>query len=86
MTFPSQTTPEFWALYRTLPQEVRDIARKNYRLWSLFPFHPSLRFKKIGGNKWSVRLGREHRAVGAFEADAFVWVWIGNHADYDRLG
>ena len=85
MTFPSRTTPEFWELYRKLPEEIRTLARKNYRLWSLFPLHPSLRFKKIGEGKWSVRLGRDYRAVGMFDADGFVWDWIGNHADYDRL-
>ncbi len=47
--------------------------------------HPSLHFKKIGGSKWSVRIGIYYRTIGKFEGDSFVWDWIGTHADYDRL-
>ena len=85
MNFPSLGTPEFWDLYRGLPAEARVLARKNYQIWRKFPFHPSLHFKKIGGGKWSVRLGIGYRAVGRFQNGVFVWDWIGNHADYDRI-
>jgi hypothetical protein len=83
--FPSRATPEFWKLYRDLPAEVRSLARKNYQLWREQPFHPSLKFKKIGHEKWSVRVGIHYRAVGKFERDIFVWDWIGTHGEYDRL-
>jgi hypothetical protein len=83
--FPSRATPEFWKLYRDLPAEVRSLARKNYQLWREHPFHSSLKFKKIGREKWSVRVGIHYRAVGKFERDIFVWDWIGTHGEYDRL-
>jgi len=67
VTFPSRVTPEFWNLYRQLPPDVRKLARKNYQLWREGPFYPSLNFKKIGGGKWSVRVGIHYRAVGKFE-------------------
>ncbi|NBS07631.1 MAG: hypothetical protein EBS69_09695 [Verrucomicrobia bacterium] len=84
MTYSSQATPEFWELYRALPKETRQLARKNYRLWIQDPFHPSLRFKKVGSDQWSVRIGSDYRALGAFLDDLFVWDWIGSHQEYDQ--
>ena len=48
------------------------------------PRHPSLRFKKIGG-LWSVRAGFAHRALAVEDGSDFIWVWIGDHDDYERL-
>jgi hypothetical protein len=80
----SRGTPEFWRLYRALPAEVKEVARKNYRLWQANAFHPSLHFKPIGEPNWSARVGQQYRAIGRFFGDEFVWEWIGSHADYDR--
>lgn len=85
MNFPSTGTPEFWACYHRLPEDVRKLARKNYRLWSEQPFHPSLNFKKVSGENWSVRVGIRYRAMGKFVEGGFLWEWMGAHADYDRL-
>ena len=57
MTIPSHGTPEFWKRYRSLPAEVKALARKNYQLWSANAFHPSLHIKSIGRPNWSVRIG-----------------------------
>jgi hypothetical protein len=81
---PSRGTPEFWRLYRTLPAAARATARKNYRLWQINAFHPSLHFKPIGGLNWSVRVGDHYRAIGRFLGGELVWEWIGSHADYDK--
>jgi hypothetical protein len=82
---PSAGTPDFWRRYQSLPGPVRAVARKGYAMWREDAFHPSLHFKKIGGEKWSVRVGIHHRAIGRFVGDTLVWDWIGTHADYDRL-
>ncbi len=84
MTIPSHGTPEFWRLYRALPVEVRELARKNYRLWSANAFHPSLHFKSLGKPNWSARIGDHHRAVGKFSGSIFVWEWIGTHEKYNK--
>ena len=42
----SYLTHDFIACYRLLPHEVRDKARKNYRLWLRDSSHPSLQFKR----------------------------------------
>jgi len=68
-----------------MPMEIRVIAEKNYRIWKTEPFHPSLHFKKVGGGKWSLRLGIDYRAIGIFQDGVFVWDWIGSHSDYNRF-
>ena len=48
-------------------------------------FHPSLHFKKLRNENWSVRIGLNYRALGKFSEDGvFLWEWIGSHADYDK--
>ena len=77
-------SPAFWALYNALPAEVRALADKNYVLLTNDPRHPSLHFKRIG-SLWSVRVGARHRALGVEVEGGIVWLWIGTHAEYDRI-
>lgn len=50
------------------------------------PILSSLRFKKLKGNVWSVRIGYHYRATGYFlTSDTFVWNWIGTHEEYNKL-
>ena len=81
------TLPRFWELYRCLPESVQKLADKNYRLLKLDPSHPSLHFKKVGKSKqlWSVRVGRNYRALGHEVREGILWFWNGNHAEYDKL-
>lgn len=83
----SLATRRFWALFHALPREVQQLAIKNYRLWRGDPHHPSLHFRRLQGseNRFSVRVGDHHRALGVMNADTITWVWIGTHAEYDRL-
>lgn len=80
----SSGTNKFWRRYQALPVPVRELARKNYRLWMRDPRHPSLHFKKIG-SVWSIRVGIGHRALAIETAGGYCWIWIGSHADYDDL-
>jgi hypothetical protein len=77
-------TPGFWNCYRQLPDEIRDLADKNFAILQNDPRHASLRLKKIG-DLWSVRVGLHYRALARERPEGFVWFWIGNHEDYDRL-
>jgi hypothetical protein len=82
----SRATPRFWAAYRDLPADVRDLARKAYRLFRDNARHPSLQFKKVHDDSiYSVRVTLGYRALGLLEGDEITWFWIGTHADYDRL-
>lgn len=77
-------SPTFWSLYQGLPAEVRELADKNYRLLKSDSRHPSLHFKKIG-KLWSVRAGAHYRALGVEVEGGMYWIWIGTHAEYDKL-
>jgi hypothetical protein len=74
----------FWALYSALPNQVREIADRNYELLRTNPHHPSLHFKRIA-DFWSVRVGLHHRALGIEVEDGIMWVWIGTHGEYDKI-
>jgi plasmid maintenance system killer protein len=83
----SKTTPGFWSRYGQLPVEIQRLADRCYQMWLDNPHHPSLRFKKLGGRErlYSARVGDHYRAVADFDGEAFVWVWIGSHEEYNKL-
>ena len=78
------TASRFWDAYAILPATLRRQADTNFRRLKVNPFHPSLHFKQVG-KYWSVRVGRDYRALAVRKGDDLVWFWIGHHADYDRL-
>lgn len=82
----SQITAEFRAYFVTLPEHVQRQAREAYRLFAQNPEHPGLRFRRVRDNHptHSIRIGLHYRALGYFEGETIVWVWIGSHAEYDR--
>jgi hypothetical protein len=59
----SKTTPGFWANYRDLPIEIQKAASEKYAIWQRDPFHPSLHFKEIDDDLWSIRVNRNYRAL-----------------------
>ena len=83
----SRLNEEFLKCFRRLPDEVKELARNNYKLWVADPMHPSLHFKRVGIKKpiYSVRIGIGWRALGLLDGDTITWFWIGSHAEYDRL-
>jgi hypothetical protein len=83
----SLLTPQFFGLYRALPEQVRSQARHAYTLFEKNPHHPSLRFRQVHAVRpvFSARVGADYRAVGIRQGDEISWFWIGSHADYDRL-
>src|SRR3954462_15315697 len=82
----SGCTRRFWQLYSALPREIQKLADKQYHLWRQNHRHPSLHFKKLrDSERFSVRVGDHYRALGYVAEDAVVRVWIGTHAEYDKL-
>ena len=79
-----KTASSFWACYEGLPVEIRSLAKKNFQLLKADLSHPSLQFKKVG-KVWSARVGSNYRAVATPIEGGFLWVWIGTHAEYDKL-
>lgn len=74
----------FWVQYRALPADVRELADKSFRLLRANPSHPSLHFKKLG-KVWSARVGLHYRALAVEVDGGYLWVWIGSHAQYDKV-
>lgn len=77
--------PDFAPLYEALPKTIRDLAAKNFGLLKQDPEHPSLHFKRIKEDLWSIRVGQKYRALAVEGNDTFHWFWIGTHSEYDRL-
>ena len=83
-TSKHKAAPNFWYHYRQLPEEIQKVANKNFELLERDLRHPSLQFKKVG-KVWSVRVGRNFRALAVQVPEGFLWIWIGNHAEYKNL-
>lgn len=81
----SFTTPDFWRAYAALPVQIKQNVRKAYLLWQENQYHPSLHFKKVGKNLWSVRITGGYRALAIKKGDDFYWFWIGAHDTYESL-
>ena len=83
----SRASRRFWRLFAELPAEVQRLASKNYELWREDPLHPSLRFRPLQGHPqlFTTRIGDHYRALAVIEEDCAIWVWIGSHADNDRM-
>lgn len=83
----SQINADFLKAYRKLPKQIREQARKAYRLFRDNPQHPGLNFKRVDSAQpiYSARVSRGYRTVGIIVDDTIIWFWIGSHADYDKL-
>ena len=83
----SRTTRAFRSLLAKLPKSIREEARKSYKLFQENPGHPGLQFKCVQkkAKVYSARISLDYRALGTRDDDEMVWMWIGSHADYDKL-
>jgi hypothetical protein len=83
----SHLTDDFLALYRLLPESVRQQARQAYQLFESDPHHPSLRFRKVHPTRpiYSARVGIDYRVIGVRDGNDINWFWIGSHSEYDYL-
>jgi hypothetical protein len=61
------------------------LADKNFELLKSDPKHNSLWFKNVKDDLWSARVGMRYRAIAIPHKDGFAWIWIGSHAEYDKL-
>jgi mRNA-degrading endonuclease RelE of RelBE toxin-antitoxin system len=81
----SHITDKFRTLFRELPEDIQELARKNYKLFSENPQHPSLRFRHIRKGFYSIRISIRYRAIGELEGDEITWFWVGSHDEYDKI-
>ncbi len=83
----SHATKSFWIAHAKLPEVAKVRAHEAYALFSHDPSHPSLRFKCVLSNRslYSVRVTHGYRALGILDGNTVTWIWIGGHAEYDRI-
>jgi hypothetical protein len=74
----------FWDAYNQLSLDLQAQADKQFELLKQNPGHPSLQFKKVG-RIWSARVNLAVRALAVEDGADFVWFWIGDHREYERL-
>jgi hypothetical protein len=74
----------FWDAYHQLSSDLQSQADKQFELLKEDPRHPSLQFKKVG-KIWSARVNLAVRALAVEDEEGFVWFWIGDHREYERL-
>ncbi len=88
-----RASKKFWDLLEALPQDIQEIAHRQYRLYKTAPDHPSLELKPLKYTKnpvWSVRITDNYRALAIRTTDdqgqtVMVWFWIGTHRESDKL-
>jgi hypothetical protein len=80
----SRTHAHFWKCFEALPENIQRIAKEKYGLWAQDSFHPSLHFKPLRDDVWSIRINQSYRALGRRKGALIVWFWIGTHAEYDK--
>jgi mRNA-degrading endonuclease RelE of RelBE toxin-antitoxin system len=81
------TTQKFRICYAKLPKQIKELARKNYKIWLNNIDHPSLQFKQVHNTEpiYSARVGISYRVLCVVDGDTAIWFWIGSHSDYDKL-
>jgi hypothetical protein len=67
-----------------LSSDLQVAADKQFELLKKNPRHPSLQFKKVG-KVWSARVNISVRALAAEDGADYIWFWIGEHREYERL-
>ena len=78
----------YWQAYDDLPDDIRKLAEKNYKLWKESPSDPSLRFKQLHETLpiFSFRVGLKYRTLGVQTADEKIaWFWIGSFDQYKDI-
>jgi len=65
-------TRRFVAAYESLPEQVRDQARKSFAFFCDNPSHPSLGIERIEGypGVWSGRISQKYRWTFHYQADS----------------
>ncbi len=83
----SETTKRFRKAYAHLPEHIQEQTRKAYKLWRINNNHPGLQFKQVHdtGPIYSVRISLSYLAIGLKEKDTIIWIWVGTHAEYDKM-
>ena len=80
-------TKRFREAYTVLPEHIKQLTLKNYKIWLTDSSYPSLHYKQVHNIKpiYSARVGIAYRVLGIQQDESMIWFWIGSHSDYDKL-
>ena len=83
----SNTTERFWKCYGELSAAIRKQAKAAYKQFQEDPYYPSLHFKQVHSTRpiFSVRITKDHRAIGSIQGEDIIWFWIGTHSEYNKI-
>ncbi|MGI9298435.1 MAG: hypothetical protein ACR2QC_11155 [Gammaproteobacteria bacterium] len=79
---------KFWAEYAGLPPYIRRRVDRCIAMLNETPPRPSLQLKRVDSPRagWTARVNRDYRMAAEEEpGDVVVWVFIGTHAEQDKL-
>ena len=77
----------YWDTFEDLPEDIKKLAEKNYKLWRESKNSPGLRFKQIHKSLpiYSFRVGMKHRTVGVETDDnKIAWFWVGSFETFNK--
>jgi hypothetical protein len=80
----SHALKSFWKCHEKLPKHIQKLAKKNFALFKVNPWHPSLGFAKKG-EIYTVEVGRSYRALARERNRHYYWFWIGTHEEYNNF-
>ena len=73
---------KFWQLYEKLPDDIKNLADKNFIDLEKTQEHTLLNILKVG-RYWSLPIGTKNRALGVeVDESGLLWCWIGSYSDY----
>lgn len=84
----SSRTKDFRNLFASLPQHIKETAKKNYEIWRE-PISFQSRIQG-GQGQWKHLVSQSRNwmeSLGSYgkKEEKIVWFWIGSHAKYDRI-
>ena len=79
--------------YDALPEPVKALAVKTFRMFLVNAQHPALSCHELKPTRrgrhiaesYAVYLSMKYRAIYFVSGDTNVWYWIGTHAEYDHF-
>jgi len=80
----SHALKSFWKCHEKLPKHIQKLAKKNFALFKVNPWHPSLGFAEKG-EIYTVEVGRSYRALARERNRHYYWFWIGTHEEYNKF-
>jgi len=79
---------DFKKQWRSLSEEIRDIAIEKEKIFKENSMHPSLRLHPLKGKlkgMWSISINMQYRIIFQLEGENVVFVSIGKHDIYRNL-